>query len=190
MNIHTYNYIIFCLLFVLLLMDYHCIIVSLYQVYIQRLERSFISDPVITAQLVHRIACAKILAVEFTINSIKILKERVGALSLQEDGPFGGKNDILYVFRFAEGDSAVLRQKMARDLLNKNKAPLKVIGRGLTLLLSSVLKLLGGGKSSPQNQLDERLLTLFWSVKNKSISYYIRLLYTYDSYCLKEYVCY
>jgi hypothetical protein len=46
---------------------------------------------------VHRIACGKIEAVGFCIDAILELKARVGSLSLQGNGPFGSKTDILYV---------------------------------------------------------------------------------------------
>lgn len=85
--------------------------------YVQILEKDFASTPSISNALVHKIACAKILCVEFAINAVQELKERVGSLSLFQNGPFGSRTDFLYVFRFAEGDSAVLRQKMARDSL-------------------------------------------------------------------------
>jgi hypothetical protein len=106
---------------------------TVFECYVQRLEKSFMTDKDISPQLVHRIACAKILSVEFVIDAIKALKERVGALSLQDKGPFGGQTDILYVFRFAEGDSAVLRQKMVRDLLGRAKSPSALVSRTLGL---------------------------------------------------------
>lgn len=83
------------------------------------IEDSFIADDTISSQLVHRIACGKIESVNFCIDAILELKARVGSLSLQSNGPFGSQTDILYVYRFAEGDSSILRQKMARDRLKK-----------------------------------------------------------------------
>lgn len=80
-------------------------------------EQRFISDETITNDLVHLIACGKTEAVGFCIDAIRALKERVGSLSLQGNGPFGTQTDILFVYRFAEGDTSILRQKMARETL-------------------------------------------------------------------------
>ena len=82
-------------------------------------EESFMRDTSISADLVNRIACGKVEIVGYCIDAILTLKARVGSLSLQATGPFGSQTDILYVYRFAEGDSAILQQKMTRDALKR-----------------------------------------------------------------------
>ena len=82
-------------------------------------EESFMGDDSISTDLVNRIACGKVEIVGYCIDAILALKKRVGSLSLQSTGPFGSQTDILYVYRFAEGDSAILQQKMTRDALKR-----------------------------------------------------------------------
>lgn len=83
----------------------------------------------IQGKMVDQIACAKILNVGFAIDMSLKLKGKIGAWALQESGPFGGQTDLLYVFQFAEGDSGILKQKMARDLLTQTIAkPQAVLG--------------------------------------------------------------
>eukprot|EP00756_Hemistasia_phaeocysticola_P037076 Hpha_TRINITY_DN16678_c1_g2::TRINITY_DN16678_c1_g2_i1::g.183878::m.183878/K00232/E1.3.3.6, ACOX1, ACOX3; acyl-CoA oxidase len=100
-------------------------------VYVRELEREFIDvDEEVSAGLVHRIACAKILVSRLCLRSLNLLRERAGAIAMLADGPFGSKNDCFYAVRFAEGDSAILIQKMARDLLKPLMGP---IGMARTL---------------------------------------------------------
>ena len=80
-------------------------------------EESFMRDKDIGVGLVDRIACGKIEIVGYAIDAIMRLKMRVGSYALQEGSPFGTAPDILYVYRFAEGDSTILQNKMARDTL-------------------------------------------------------------------------
>eukprot|EP00388_Colpodella_angusta_P000053 GDKJ01000182.1.p1 GENE.GDKJ01000182.1~~GDKJ01000182.1.p1 ORF type:complete len:593 (-),score=143.80 GDKJ01000182.1:152-1909(-) len=109
--------------------------------FVRHLEEKFQTVPLLKNDLVDKIASAKIVCVEFAIAGIAELKERVGALSLFDHGPFGVRTDFLYVFRFAEGDSAVLRQKMARDALKVvQKNPMVVILKYLCLWMWSILR--------------------------------------------------
>ena len=82
-------------------------------------EDAFIkfADGLVTSQMVEHIACGKIEIVEYCIDKMLALKLRVGSYCLQSDSPFGSRTDILYVLRFAEGDTAILKQKMVRDCL-------------------------------------------------------------------------
>ena len=90
------------------------------------LENEFMKVDTLHPKLVDKIACAKIETIRFAINSIHELKEGVGSLSLFEHGPFGSQNDILYIFRFAEGDSAILQQKLVRDALKPLRSPVNL----------------------------------------------------------------
>ena len=59
------------------------------------------------------------MTVDIAIQQLNIFKGLVGSFALMSHGPFGTAPDLLYVFQFAEGDSAILRQKIARDLLTQ-----------------------------------------------------------------------
>jgi len=107
---------------------------KVFECFIANLEKEYMSVRVIDDRLVDRIACAKIEAIRFAINSLHEIKETVGSLSLFDHGPFGSKNDLLYVFRFAEGDSNILQQKMVRDALKKIASPVRLAGEGFNIL--------------------------------------------------------
>ena len=84
------------------------------------LEDRFLSEKDISDDLVHHIACAKIECIRFALEAYYALKLRVGAFAVQEHSPFGTRVNFetsLYCQRFAEGDCAILEQKMARDLI-------------------------------------------------------------------------
>lgn len=128
----------------------------MFKCYLRGLERSFMKDKDITPGLVHRIACGKVLCVEFSLRATLALKERVGALSLQEHGPFGIKNDVLYAIRFSEGDSAVLMQKMSRDMMRRAQQPVALLRLALEVPWLSLF----GGVSQARAQLAADQLTL------------------------------
>jgi len=68
--------------------------------------------------LAHRIATAKVKAVEASIDLCWRLKQEVGSYALMGDSGFGSM-DFLQCCKFAEGDSRVLMLKMARDRLRR-----------------------------------------------------------------------
>ena len=75
-------------------------------------------------ELAHAIATAKVKAVEHSIDLAWRLKQEVGSYALM--GSSGFKHlDFLNCCKFAEGDSRILMQKMARDRLRKFAADLK-----------------------------------------------------------------
>ncbi len=85
--------------------------------FLERLEKMFGSQPEIDDRLVDAIACAKIECIRFALDSFFDLKAKVGSFSVQEESPFSTEINYeasLYCQRFAEGDAAVLEQKMAR----------------------------------------------------------------------------
>ena len=91
-----------------------------FAVYIQHVMDQFVaSPPNFMPSLVEKIAVAKILVLDFAIRQIAEFKRLVGSYSLMSHGPFGTAPDLLYVFQFAEGDSSILKQKIARDLLTR-----------------------------------------------------------------------
>jgi acyl-CoA oxidase len=69
-------------------------------------------------ELAHRIATAKVKAVEHSIDLCWRLKQEVGSYALMGDSGFGSM-DFLQCCKFAEGDSRVLMLKMARDRLRR-----------------------------------------------------------------------
>ncbi|KAH8094274.1 acyl-CoA oxidase [Aureococcus anophagefferens] len=75
-------------------------------------------------ELAHAIATAKVKAVEHSIDLAWRLKQEVGSYALM--GSSGFKHlDFLNCCKFAEGDSRILMQKMARDRVRKFAADLK-----------------------------------------------------------------
>lgn len=105
-------------------------------------------DSEINAVLVDRIACAKILNMSFAIDMAMKLKGRVGSYSLQARGPFGYQTDLMYVFQFAEGDSGILKQKMARDHLGYLTAnPLRLVKETFFSLFGSGIRRRGATAS-------------------------------------------
>jgi len=107
--------------------------------FLEILEQKFLSEKEISSELVHLIACAKIECIRFGLNSYFELKEKVGAFSVQEHSPFGTAQSFetsLYCQRFAEGDCAILEQKMARDSIKHYaKSPIAMV-KGETCFIS------------------------------------------------------
>ena len=68
--------------------------------------------------LAHAIAVAKVKAVEHSIDLCWRLKQEVGSYALMGDSGFKHL-DFLNCCKFAEGDSRILMQKMARDRLKR-----------------------------------------------------------------------
>ncbi len=67
-----------------------------------------------TIDLVEAIAVAKVMAVEQSISLCTMLKNEVGSYALMAGTGFD-QMDFLQCCKFAEGDSRILMQKMARD---------------------------------------------------------------------------
>ena len=90
--------------------------------YVGRCEEQLIpllrSGEVPSDELAHRIATAKVKAVEHSIDLCWRLKQEVGSYALMGDSGFGSM-DFLQCCKFAEGDSRVLMLKMARDRLRR-----------------------------------------------------------------------
>jgi acyl-CoA oxidase len=71
-----------------------------------------------SAKLVEAIATCKVKAVEGSIEMCFRLKQEVGSFALMADSGHGNM-DFLQACKFAEGDSRILMQKMARDRLKE-----------------------------------------------------------------------
>jgi len=114
--------------------------------------------------LVTLIAAAKVEAVEFSINSLGLLRRNVGAFGLMAESPFGSNNDILLCCRFAEGDSRVLQQMITRDLIRAHSSPAAVMS-----LVWKVGKAWLSGAWRTRDRLrysrDLQLLQLLWKLR-------------------------
>merc|ERR1712156_394449 len=111
-------------------------------------EERFIhsKDGNISKKTVEYIACGKTEIVEFCIEKIHSLKLKVGSYCLQSNSLFGPRNEILYAYRFAEGDSSILKQKMARDSLKAiSRNPLNLLGLFMSLPVYYVMYTMGMG---------------------------------------------
>lgn len=71
--------------------------------------------------LVERIAVAKVMAIETSISLCFQLKQEVGSYALMAGTGFEHM-DFLQCCKFAEGDSRILMQKMARDAVKKYRS--------------------------------------------------------------------
>lgn len=78
--------------------------------------------------LVHAIAVAKVNAVERAIDLCHRLKQEVGSYALMGDTGFEHL-DFLNCCKFAEGDSRILMQKMARDRVREYSKGIKGTGK-------------------------------------------------------------
>jgi len=77
------------------------------------------NDRIPTVALQEAIACCKVSAVENSIQLCHELKQEVGSYALM--GGVGFENlDFLQCCKFAEGDSRILMQKMARDCVKRS----------------------------------------------------------------------
>ena len=81
-----------------------------------QLAEALRSQKLPSAELVEAIAVAKVKCVEDSIELIHVLKNEVGSYALMKGTGFE-QADFLTCCKFAEGDSRILMQKMARDRL-------------------------------------------------------------------------
>jgi len=87
----------------------------------QELSAALRLDKIPDERLVEAIATAKVRAVERSIGLCFRLKQEVGSFALMADAGFAHL-DFLQCCKFAEGDSRILMQKMARDRLKAEMA--------------------------------------------------------------------
>lgn len=81
-----------------------------------RLGECLRTDTIPDAQLVEMVACLKVKAIETSISLCFRLKQELGSYALMGGTGFE-KMDYLQCCKFAEGDSRILMQKIARDRL-------------------------------------------------------------------------
>jgi len=112
-----------------------------------RLGECLRSSTIPDADLVERVACLKVKAIETSISLCFRLKQELGSYALMGGTGFE-KMDYLQCCKFAEGDSRILMQKIARDRLQAFGK--KQIGAVLEVTACTELgkKLMAGGKSA------------------------------------------
>lgn len=84
-----------------------------------QLNESLISNKIPNSKLQEAVAVAKIRSVETVIQSCFKLKQTVGSYALMEGSGFE-QLDSMQIAKFAEGESFVLMQKLARDRMKES----------------------------------------------------------------------
>jgi len=120
------------------------------------LSAALCNDQMPSKELVEAIAVAKVAAVEMSIDHCFRLKQEVGSYALMEGNGFE-QMDFLQCCKFAEGDSRILMQKMARDIFRdykKDRTLPEPLSKQCEVLASSVDASMLGGVSQ-QTAWDE-----------------------------------
>ena len=81
----------------------------------------------ISPRLAEEIALAKMVCVEAAIYYVGRLKGAIGSWSLMAEAPFGLCAEALFAYKFAEGDTNILVQKVARDVAARDGLSLRNI---------------------------------------------------------------
>eukprot|EP01134_Creolimax_fragrantissima_P001952 CFRG1952T1 len=84
----------------------------------ERLNKCLREGTIPDADLVEKIAVCKIRCIDVAIQRVHILRQEVGSYALMHDTGFE-LVDMLLTCKFAEGDSRILQQKLARDRLKR-----------------------------------------------------------------------
>jgi len=135
----------------------------------QRLLSVHLRDNTLPATpLQDAIACAKIAASETTIDLCFRLTQDVGSFAMMKDTSFG-TTSFLQACKFAEGDSRILMQKLARDRL-KAKKP---VGSERELALAAQLKEVAAKGPAAWNEHFEEVYELAWTMVTRIIDSYM-----------------
>eukprot|EP00933_Yihiella_yeosuensis_P072293 TRINITY_DN8064_c1_g4_i4.p1 TRINITY_DN8064_c1_g4~~TRINITY_DN8064_c1_g4_i4.p1 ORF type:complete len:467 (+),score=85.99 TRINITY_DN8064_c1_g4_i4:180-1580(+) len=105
------------------------------------------SDSIPDRNLVEMVACLKVKAIETTIDLCFKLKQEVGSYALMGGTGFE-KMDYLQCCKFAEGDSRILMQKLARDRLQAFSKKQDGSGKEVEICKNLGSKLMAGGKNA------------------------------------------
>lgn len=112
------------------------------------------------------IACAKIAACETCIDLSFRLRQDVGSFALMNDTSFGfGDSDFLQACKFAEGDSRVLLQKLARDRVKAKKQ----VGSEQEQSMASELQKIAGQGPAAWDENFQMVYDLAWTVVSRLI---------------------
>lgn len=113
------------------------------------------------------IACAKIAATETCIDLCFRLTQDVGSYALMNETGFG-ETHFLQACKFAEGDSRILMQKMARDRLKVSKQ----MGTDKEQQLAVQLKQVAGQGQDAWDDHFEEVYDLAWTMVTRIINEY------------------
>lgn len=87
--------------------------------------------PVVSPQLLERANALKSLSNEFVLEQAFAIKKNLGSITLFKS--YDIDINLFLMYKFAEGDSAILQQKTSRDLLKKcYKAPISFLIENIT----------------------------------------------------------
>eukprot|EP00744_Colponema_vietnamica_P013341 GILI01018694.1.p1 GENE.GILI01018694.1~~GILI01018694.1.p1 ORF type:complete len:610 (+),score=73.31 GILI01018694.1:88-1917(+) len=125
--------------------------------YVRIIESKYRNAKEINSKLAEDIALAKMVCIEAAIYYTNKLKGAIGSWSLSADSPFGGNIENLYAYKFAEGDTNILVQKVAKDVIVRSGLS---FGNILRALFSPTL---------PSSSLASASLSLAWAVGFKTI---------------------
>jgi alkylation response protein AidB-like acyl-CoA dehydrogenase len=126
------------------------------------------SETLPSAQLQDAIACAKIVASETSIDLCFRLKQDVGSFALMGHKGFD-QMDFLQACKFAEGDSRILMQKLARDRVRSSKQ----IGSEKEQSLAAELKQVAGQGPQAWDENFERVYELAWAVVTRIVGNFV-----------------
>merc|ERR1712039_374062 len=128
----------------------------------RRLATHLQADTVPPVQLQDAIACAKIAASEMSIDLCFRLKQDVGSYALM--GGTGFHNmDFLQCCKFAEGDSRILMQKLARDRVKASKQ----VGSDKEIALAAELKAIAGQGPAAWDDNHDKVYDLAWMLVSR-----------------------
>jgi acyl-CoA oxidase len=118
-------------------------------------------------QLQDAIACAKIAATETSIDICFRLSQDVGSFALMRGKGFG-ETHFLQACKFAEGDSRILMQKLARDRLKFKKE----VGSEKEQNLAAQLRQVAGQGQQAWDEHFEEVYDLAWAMVTRIIDTY------------------
>jgi acyl-CoA oxidase len=99
------------------------------------------------AHLIEKVSALKVKAIETSISYCFKLKQEVGSYALMAETGFE-KLDYLQCCKFAEGDSRILMQKMARDRLQAFSKDKKASAAEMKICQELGMKMMAGGKTA------------------------------------------
>lgn len=113
------------------------------------------------------IACAKIAATETSIDLCFRLTQDVGSFALMKEKGFA-ETHFLQACKFAEGDSRILMQKLARDRLKFKKE----VGSEKEQTLTATLRQVAGQGPKAWDEHFEEVYDLAWTIVTRTINEY------------------
>eukprot|EP00931_Biecheleriopsis_adriatica_P035205 TRINITY_DN20264_c0_g1_i2.p1 TRINITY_DN20264_c0_g1~~TRINITY_DN20264_c0_g1_i2.p1 ORF type:complete len:490 (+),score=104.67 TRINITY_DN20264_c0_g1_i2:60-1472(+) len=131
----------------------------------KRLSACLVKDEIPPVDLQDAIACAKIVASETSIDLCFRLKQDVGSYALMGDTGFE-QMDFLQACKFAEGDSRILMQKLARDRVKVTSALGSSEEQALASDLQAVLK---SGSMKGWDENFDKVYDLAWQVVTRNM---------------------